>query len=702
MQWITLQNLKDANGNQLEDKDVYGYYVNNIFVECNYDTGKPTGKIYYGTYSSEETAEEIIVGHESIEKEDMDQVKRVDPVEITLMAPNIINKTQIDLDHYNEAGEIVRVAYGPAQWPGPTKAFLIPGSDPDYWLIVARVTNPNSWPVKARVHVDMARWSDGSFFTSVYLKEEAEVYLGAKETRFVLMNRGKKDYLLSDNVNTNTSAGLTTVNSWTKVMFGTSILENYDPELPEYLKPGNGYIAFENLGFGIDPPKDLSNGFIVQYYVKCTDNQNGPSWFFEGLVKKVSNGWEATPYPTGVIAPEIAKQKVEEYFSSFTNNNIPIVKNQMNGGIYVYSIDYTGGSAKLYGGPINNSWDVPGPTLVDYNISGMIDYNGNANSAVMNVDNPTYVGWAYSIPVYKQRPMFIETYEFVPIDADDIGMLKKEKVLGYNIYGSEILRPHFNVDSTLNNYKVESLFENGAFHWKITINHDVKINAINPDNVVGYCFSNVKLSLPNVLGVTNSVASYLKNVFGENVLVVKPDFGAPFIDVGEVTINPGDSQVVYNTNFETVIMLRRVDTIVNIVVFENIVASLIPVYINWNGEAMFSNYGNTSLKIIDNNSTVFSLNQRMGRYTDNKGKVTSKTIGLSNNSKWFAPMSYFNPYNDSNGLNVRISDEVWMAMVPRKELEVKIQKNTMGVETNFWPYIFYSNSYKQWRTNLIY
>ena len=185
--------------------------------------------------------------YEYVRKEDWSKVKRINPVQISVMAPNIIKGTGYDWEYYEETGELRRLASGPVQWPGSSGAYLVPGSDPDYWLIVAKLTNPNPWPVKASIRTDIDHWYR-SWYSKFGIREIIEAGLGANETRFVLINRGKKEPLIMRDINSSGSQGITTINAWSEAYFNTTVTENLDPELPEYLRLNKGYIAYDNYG----------------------------------------------------------------------------------------------------------------------------------------------------------------------------------------------------------------------------------------------------------------------------------------------------------------------------------------------------------------------------------------------------------------------------------------------------------------------
>ncbi|MEW5953384.1 MAG: hypothetical protein AB1815_06490 [Bacillota bacterium] len=740
MRWLTLQNLKNKDGVAIGDKNVYGYFLGSgakrVFVECNPLTGQPVGKAYTGTEKIETWTEDVIVDYDHVKKEDWSKVKRVNPVQISVMAPNIITNTGYDWEHYEGTGELRRLASGPVQWPGSSGAYLVPGSDPDYWLIVAKVTNPNPWPVKASIRTDIDHWYS-SWYNKTGIREVIEAGLGANETRFVLINRGKKAPLIMRDINSHSSSGyVSTINAWSEAYFNTTVTENLDPELPEYLRPNKGFIAFDNYIGGPSVPKDLSGGFHVTHFVECTRKHYwdaGLNWYFRGSVTWTENGWKASPYETGTVNPNLAKQKVEEFFAARTIEEIPYItsdtsyNNRVYGDIYFDRLIPTHNSANLYPGPFRNNWDVPGPALVSYDTPNDPDMNGDARSRILPIKEPVTVGWSSELPVLVRRPMFIEFHRFRPSESANVGRLEKEIVPGYNVYASTVERPYFRVESIYKGYTVD---RNGDYDWKISINHNVKITAHNPDGKVEYRFSDVSLALPNVYNGATSFKEALESRIQARVDMTKPDhssrhYNPAFASIDSITVGPGQVKTISNTDTVTEFIISRSATSWDCDSFwdgipdwcfvgisqntiQSVANSVLPNYFNWNGEAMFVGHS-TQLQLIPLNSDVFTFAQMMGQYRERRGHMVHVPMGLASGtgwrgSRWFTPMSYFNPWGSTGGMNLRATDEVWVDLWSKRTLQTTINPDiwttyNSKVRTEFWPRIYYSSN---WIVNLQY
>jgi len=276
-QWSDLVTGADSDGNHLITK-VFGYYAadnSQVFIVCDPDTGEELDKAYIGGF--EVGQKDIVTGYEY--GEDKSSVKKVNPVTVTVMAPNAYSGTEISdysVDYLNKTGEAI-YSTSSVKWPGNSSVCIIPGDDPNYWLIVAEVKNPNNWPVKAKISARVERWRNSSRINvgDAVKIENKEVELAARETKYILMNKGKdpkfnKLYYDSDWSNSGTSY-------WSEVFYSSNIMENSDPELPEELRANFGYIMFNEYGDGSYEPVDLSSG-IPSNAIKTTGPQRGASY----------------------------------------------------------------------------------------------------------------------------------------------------------------------------------------------------------------------------------------------------------------------------------------------------------------------------------------------------------------------------------------------------------------------------------------
>ena len=708
MKWISLQDLNDTDGNELGDRDVYGYFMDagddKVFIECDPDTGEPVGRAYYSTEAIETTTEDIIVDYEYTKTEDWDQVNRADPLEITVMAPNILSDLGWDWDYYNQTGEMRRLAKGPVTWPGAIEAYMIPGSDPDYWLIVAKVTNPNPFSVNAEIYVSIDDWREG--FASwddvqSLTKTVDNVPLEPNETKFVLINRGKKDNYLGDDIDWRNPASM---EAWSEAFFHVRVTKNQDPQLPEYLMPNKGYIDFENSGWGPPKPQDLSGGYRLYYQVECrpySDNY----WRFEGIVSLNQNGWIASPRESECVNLDLAKQNVEAFFSQLSFDEVPHVDDddsEIIDGIKFYRCELGAGSAYSKTGPFRNCFDAAGPVLHDYTTER--DLNLDADIVWSGDEEDMWeVGWNDGIPVLEKRPVFLEFFRFEPNDSAEIGSLVKEIVPGYNIEAEEIDRPYFQIEDEYLNYNLEEI-ENGNYdYFIISVNHHVKVQANNPEGDVRAIFENVRLSLPNAKYAYNELDNYLENWLDADVDVYSDyddeDDNPVLCDLGTVSIGPGQTKTVFEGNVTTE---YKVDDVaisddydgkgywkdyrvwVRPNHIEEAMNEIAPAYFNFNGEPSFLHSARFVLDTMD--SGILTFCQGVIKAEESDGDKDYDDLGIVE-GKWLEPMSYFN----GEGLSMRAGDELWGILQSRKQLSARIYDDSLAGK--FWPIMWSHNDY---------
>lgn len=210
LQWTDLPVGVDANGN-VTTTHVYGYYTDiegfgQVFVVCNPNTGQETGETYVPNVKIGEKQGKKIVGYERKLDLDWDHPKQVQPVQVTVFAPNIPWSTEYDWDYYEQTGQLREKAVNDFKWSRYTDysfARLVPGDDPDYWLIVASITNPNPFPVRVDQSINVRGWYKGWWSGSTYIsKEYKSLLLGPNETKHVLLNRGRQETIFADELGT--------------------------------------------------------------------------------------------------------------------------------------------------------------------------------------------------------------------------------------------------------------------------------------------------------------------------------------------------------------------------------------------------------------------------------------------------------------------------------------------------------------------
>lgn len=207
MQWTDLVTGVDANGDPTTVR-VYGYYTEakgfgQVFVVCDPNTGKETGDAYVPGAKVGEKQGRKLVGYERRQDLDWDNPKQVNPPRVGLTAPNIPTDTRWDIEHYRQTGQLVRKTENRFVWPmSYSFARMIPGSDPNYWLIVAAVENPNPFPATVEAnHLRISEWRNqfGGWWgiSNPHISYQGKIPLGPNETKYVLLNSTQRGYYLA-------------------------------------------------------------------------------------------------------------------------------------------------------------------------------------------------------------------------------------------------------------------------------------------------------------------------------------------------------------------------------------------------------------------------------------------------------------------------------------------------------------------------
>ncbi|APC08605.1 hypothetical protein [Neomoorella thermoacetica] len=278
-QWVDLATSVDTNGNPVVTK-VFGYYVNitgygQVFVVCDPNTGQETGDAFVPSKIGIKQIQKL-VRYDEKQVLDWDHPKEVKAVQISLFMPNIPTRWEYDWDYYNQTGQLRHKGDYQFGWPaGSSFAQMVPGSDPDYWLIVATLINPNDFPVQASATIRINEWSDG--YMSAYNKPVAKdltVSLGPNETRFVLINRGHQKSRLMD-MSYDFPAAISTA------QYNVDITGVNDPEYPDILKSGGqyGYYTTYVTWNGTNPTVYplIPMRLAYDFYVSAYDSSN---WYY--------------------------------------------------------------------------------------------------------------------------------------------------------------------------------------------------------------------------------------------------------------------------------------------------------------------------------------------------------------------------------------------------------------------------------------
>lgn len=242
-QWVDL--VTGVENNAPVTTRVFGYYADvkgygQVFIICDPNTGEETGYAYVPGGVVGNVKKQVIDHYDRKQDLDWDHPKQVNPPQVALIAPNIPTSTQWDEDYFRQTGQTVKKAVNQFGWPMSYGfARMIPGSDPNYWLIVASVSNPNPFPVTvsfdASIWSWMTEWGDSRGGPG----KEATVPLGPNETKYVLLNVGQKNTYLADML----------WNEWpdpgmSLASYDAVITQVNDPDYPDILKSGDKYGYF--------------------------------------------------------------------------------------------------------------------------------------------------------------------------------------------------------------------------------------------------------------------------------------------------------------------------------------------------------------------------------------------------------------------------------------------------------------------------
>lgn len=240
-QWTDLTTAAAANGSTVTTR-VFGYYADvegfgQVFVICNPNTGEETGDAFIPNAKVGEKQAQKIVRYDRKYDIDWDHPKQVNPVRVSLIAPNIPTDTRYDVEYYRQTGQLKRKTENQFAWPmSYSFARMIPGSDPNYWLIVALVENPNPFPVKADVTTSIRSWTSGWQSEGIYFNRT--VPLGPNETKYIILNTGQKKEFLLDEWGDWPSPG------YSLAYYNARINEINSPDYPDTLKSDGEYGFF--------------------------------------------------------------------------------------------------------------------------------------------------------------------------------------------------------------------------------------------------------------------------------------------------------------------------------------------------------------------------------------------------------------------------------------------------------------------------
>lgn len=714
--------------------DVYGFWTavggKKAFVVCDPATGemirdaagRGTAWINDGRYVTKQV--QVLDHYETSRVEDWNVIKKVDPVQVSMIAPNIFTDVSWDWDYYRETGQMRRLTSSGVGWPGPAEGYLIPGSDPDYWLVVAEVVNPNPWPVRARVGGDISSFREGfaSYHDAQRLAFDKEMILGAYESKYVLINRGKvfPTGILAKDTEWSGSDPQKQ-QSWSEGYCSSDILENTDPELPAYLRPNKGFARFMNYG-GPPVPVDLiEEGIDVCYTVQCRPDVSRPPWYFTGSVELTENGWVAHP-GSGSTNPEAGKQAVEAFFDAHWPDVPHVGKDDSSrtvDGIRFSRCEPTGNSPRLYSGPSATWYDLPGPAIADFQ-SSQLELNSGYEK-MYSVRKTDEVGWTSRIPALRYTPVFIEMYRALPTGEPGIVELVKEVSPGYRVEADEVKRPYVTQESQVLNHSITKNSygsgKNRYWAYDVDITLQLRFTAVNPDDAK-VTFEGCQFVLPNLRTAVDYIEDYIADHLDacDDTIVTSPnyeddDYDPLVCNAGTVTLNPYESKVVYDG--EVTVHIRVPEKVevdeddddeyeyISSSLMNTVITSAINTCFNWSGEACFKGSG-VRFTLDRTGTDIVSLNVGCGKYKDSKIRFVE--FGVPG-SRYSYPLSYFNAgWSPTDGQCLRLTDELWQVLWGQAKFSLSGLDHRDGrfAFGDFWPVMYWNSKSDAWTTTLHY
>lgn len=492
-QWVTLPTSVNQDGTTA-NTEIYGYYTDidnfgQVFIVCDPNTGQETGYAYIPNVKIGDAQTQEIVGYNDSKVLDWDNPKQIYPVSVSVIMPNVPASVGWDLDYYNKTGILQRKTASTVTFPGSSDfVYKMPGSNPNYWLIVARVTNPNPFPITTHVTIELA-----GMYGENGVSFDGTVSLGSNETKYVLLNNKDIGMLGSNHKGS----------YYTLLNYNASTLSNKDPEYPGN-DPNYSYIDYFELwnlsvnGFGNSGNLVPQIPMRICYYIRgYVNNDNYTDDFsFKGHARYNidTNQWDFTfsdvyRYPRGVPTTDSDVQRLisilRKYFTPRRfpddlttpgskhslyidvgtyeirfDNLYPVPDPLIQGTKFKTSMsffDVLAGWLDTGSGGYTHGYELSGPAVVSYT-GGECNYTDvHVGEKDVSVPIGTYIAkrstdvryydndWMKNLPVVEAEPIFIDQYKFIPVNGSNIGYLTKTTVPGYRLRVVIEDRPTINI-----------------------------------------------------------------------------------------------------------------------------------------------------------------------------------------------------------------------------------------------------------------
>lgn len=477
---------------------VYGYWTEisdrQALIVCDPETDEPVrdaegkGIAYVNSGQYTETEVEVLDKYERKQIIDWKNPKQVQPLQLSLFAPNISSGFTYSLEDIKAHGGVwARSSGNCLTWGQSDRRARLLANDSDDWLFVLSITNPNPFPASGEVESRLKGWL--TWNGSVPISKAATISLGPGETKYMLVNRGLGDTyfrLLAEETSSwwygSVRQGFSLAYLWSRNVGADVSGENSD--FPDVLKPAKGFYL-------VDPdwavyPKNVwplrfkmrvecsTYCYTSQYYSTRSDPFKGYVWideegrFHAEMDPECAAGYRPDAWWLRTKSAAEVTARVENWFNSHKITDIPLVcwygggSREVDGFYFDYCRpDYWWPDTR---GAFASWWEQTGPVLVgpgwqNYEYVGYWprptpkwDPVREENPAMYRVFGRDYqVGertlwWASDggvpkvLPVVKARLMFVHRYSWVPLGGDT-GLLKKDVVPGYDMWVSQEAAP---------------------------------------------------------------------------------------------------------------------------------------------------------------------------------------------------------------------------------------------------------------------
>ena len=459
--------------------DVLGYHKDlpdgkQVFIECTPD-GIPTGNGYIqGKVGTIEREEAEMIALPEREVLDFNNPIEIKPLAMTLFMPNVPvdrtlkyfktsedgTMTEIkdsqeirDLHATGQQHQVLETTGNTLTWGmyGCGSGIYIPSKDPNAWLVVAEVKNPNNFAVEAMVGTYMLKepsgWAGYDMGASLALIPDSATYnnihkFKANEKKLILIPAPKERIGAEASFATQITEILTDKHPTAqlgKLGGFTPVLDCYDwntnkkavAKIPmqvkaqfrvNSIKVRDGYRTISIAGSG----GAYYDGEAKKWVVKASDDR------MDSSIQYLFDQW-------GFKVPTIYNYW-DKYNKYQTINGITFADITMTPWAYSQqSPSYR--ASEFIGCRITDDY------RIDYNIA-KASSGHYIPAGTFEEHGFTQVGcfdprWMDAIPVIKTNPMFIEKYNFIKTNGNE-GYLEKTFVPGVNFYRSLISRPTVN------------------------------------------------------------------------------------------------------------------------------------------------------------------------------------------------------------------------------------------------------------------